>query len=55
MRLQSCVRDEPSGRSLDPGCEAGARGMIVDARRKLCGTESGLQACPPFFQNVHVF
>jgi len=26
---QAAWRDEPSGRSLDPGREAGARGMIV--------------------------
>ena len=40
--------DEPSGRSLDPGREAGARGMIVAARCCKVGrrTESGLQAHP---------
>jgi hypothetical protein len=41
-------KDEPSGRLLDPGREAGARGMIVAALlARARRTESGLQAHPP--------
>jgi len=45
---QVARKDEPSGRSLDPGREAGARGMIVAACRceAVRRTESGLQAHP---------
>jgi len=50
--------DEPSGRSLDPGREAGARGMIVTAQtsaRASRHTEPGLQAHPPLtvLESVH--
>ena len=43
--------DEPSGRSLDPGRKAGARGMIVTEHccKVVHRTESGLQAHPPLF------
>jgi hypothetical protein len=42
-------KDEPSGRLLDPGREAGARGMIVAGRccKVVQRTKSGLQAHPP--------
>ena len=41
---QAAGKDEPSGRLLDPGREAGARGMIVTvhSRKAEHRTESGL-------------
>ncbi len=48
---EAAERDEPSGRLLDPGREAGARGMIVAEHccKAVRRTESGLQAHPPNF------
>jgi hypothetical protein len=45
---QVAGKDEPSGRLLDPGREAGARGMIVAEHccKVVHRTESGLQAHP---------
>ena len=45
---QAAGKDEPSGRLLDPGREAGARGMIVTEHccKVVHRTESGLGSSP---------
>ncbi len=45
---QTAGKDEPSGRLLDPGREAGARGMIVTEHccKVVHRTESGLGSSP---------
>ncbi len=54
---QTAGKDEPSGRLLDPGREAGARGMIVTEHccKVVHRTESGLGSSPanyPIYQYV---
>ena len=45
---QAAGKDKPSGRLLDPGREAGTRGMIVAERccKVVHRTESGLRSSP---------
>jgi len=45
---RAIVERKPSGRLLDPGSDAGTRGMIAACAslQLACGTESGLQARP---------
>jgi hypothetical protein len=45
---ESCQREQPSGRLLEPRRESRPRGMIVRALTCQCSTESGLQARPLF-------
>lgn len=54
--MKVIAKDEPSGRLLDPGSDAGTRGMIAAARGSLCewraGTESGLYGSPAIFNRL---